>query len=1599
MRTLLVSPTLIFGMAALGVASSEPAAPILIGVAKTDITPNYAVRLSGYAVRPAEFDGVAQKIWAKALAIGSDEGDGPAVLLSVENCGMTQEIRTSVAKRLKKRAGVNDQRLVICVTHTHSAPCLTNWAPFLFGMDIPTEHQQQIDRYTHELTDKLVEVSLDALTRRKEGHLFWSRGEVGFAVNRRNIQSGTLSGFGVQEGGPVDHRLSMLIARDIHGELIAIVADYACHCTTVDGDFNQICGDWAGYAQEYIENDNPGAVALITIGCGADANPKSRGGIDVCQQHGRSLADEVSRLLRGPLEPVRATPECQFMTIDLPFDKLPTRDQWQERAKQRGPRGYHARKYLEQLDRGEKIPTTLSYPVATWTFGDDLAMVFLGGEVVVDYAIRFSEEFDGNRLWVTAYSNWVPCYIPSQRILREGGYEAEGAMTFYARPTRLAPSVEQLIVDTVQKLLPPRFYSKKKQANFPPPKSPEESLAAIVSPGISVELVAAEPLVVDPVAFDWGPDGQLWVVEMRDYPNGMGWRREGDPLGEPGGRIRLLDDIDGDGRYDKATVFLDRLSFPTGVKVWRDGILIAAAPEIIYAEDTDGDDRADKREVWYRGFGEGNQQHRVNGLRWGLDNWLHVANSDRGGMIQSLKTGDEVDVSGRDLRIRPDEGLLAATSGHTQYGRCRDDWGNWFGGNNSQPMWHYVLDEHYLRRNPHFAPPDVKKQVSIAPGAATVFPVSRTLARFNDLDRANRFTSACSQIIYRDELIRSGDQSQQMQSFVCEPVHNLVHREVVTRDGVTFTSRRPEHETESEFLASKDNWFRPVMVRTGPDGALWIADMYRFVTEHPKWIPKDWQGKLDIRAGDGRGRMYRVFPADAQPRPMPRLDRLDTAGLVAALESPNGWQRDMAQQMLIWHAGKEAIKPLQLLAQFGNRPQARLHALCTLDGLKSLQPQVIARALVDEHPDVRRQAVRLSESRFGERIEMTDELKATFAANGIQGTAGTVGELFLISSPVLIRTDRFTLLQCAYSMGEFKDAQPVAQLAKLAERWHDDPYLFAAIMSSIGKQNIREMIAELLGNDSRNDSGSDSRSCPPAADLIEAMLGQTAAFGDEKLVEHVLEELWKSSRTEPKLWHLSALVGLLDMLDRRKSFELNEAQRRLIVPLMEHARARIDDKSATDDERLVAVRLVGRPKFAGEKDAEALTRLLSPQTAPQIQSAAVAAIARIGAGREANRLLAGWQSHSPKIRSQILETLLSRKTWTDQLLDAVESEKIAASQIDAGRRQRLLSHEGDVIRRRAEKVFAGPATADRQQMIEAYTGALRLAGDASRGNQVFAKRCAVCHRLGDVGYAVGPDIAALTDKSPQAMLVAILDPNRAVEDKYLNYSVITRDGRQFTGILANETGNSITLRGNEGKETVVLRTDIDELFSSGKSQMPDGMEKEMSKQDMADMIAYVRSTGPPPRSFPGNRPKVVRPEENGTLRLLATTCKIYGPRLVFEQKYQNLGWWVREQDRAVWSLKVRQAGAYRVTLDYACAQDSAGSKYILTVAGQSLRGTVESTGIWDNYVQQEIGTILLPAGAAELVVRSDGSIKAELIDLRGVMLEPLSRSTATLEEP
>jgi putative membrane-bound dehydrogenase-like protein len=931
-------------------------------------------------------------------------------------------------------------------------------------------------------------------------------------------------------------------------------------------------------------------------------------------------------------------------------------------------------------------------------------------------------------------------------------------------------------------------------------KSPGAALRSMrVAPGFQVELAAAEPLVKDPIAFEWGADGKLWVVEMGDYPLGI------DGKGKFGGVVRFLEDTDGDFRYDKQTTFLDGLGFPTGVMPWRGGVLVACAPDIFYAEDRDGDGKADHREVLYTGFVEGNQQHRLNGFELGLDGWIYGANGDSGGVVRSLKTGKRTSINGRDFRFRPDTGEFEAESGQTQYGRHRDDWGRWFGNNNPNWAWHFVLAAADLGRNPLYASPDPRQTLE---PETRCYPASRTVMRFNDLNMANHVTSANSPTPYRDELFGPWFATS---LFVSEPVHNLVHRIVLEPDGATFRGRRGPNESESEFLASTDNWFRPTMLKTGPDGALWIADMYRYVIEHPEWIPDDWEKRLDLRAGSEEGRIYRVYPLDQQPRPIPRLDLLDTAGLVAALESPSGWQRDTAQRLLLHRNDPTAIKPLRTLASSTRRPKTRVQAIWTLSELGGLDEPTALEALVDSRPEVRSSVIA--------------------AVRPMVGASPKVASSMLMLAGDADPQVRF---QVALALGDWHDRRAGLALAQLARRDGHDAWMRAADLSS-ALPHLTTLLANLLG-------GSEVEAPAPA--LVEPLLALAGSLPDRSINEAVARSIGvpagQSGRYAP--WQLAAVAGLLEARHRsRKPLGLDLDQ--AFAGLWRAARGLLADDSAGEADRLAAVKLLGHSAARNLADRDLLVGLLRPQVAIALQQAAVAALGRTADPKLADLLVHDWRGHSPQVKGAIVDLLLSRSAWTTSFLRALEDGYVPAAELDPARRQRLLSRRDEKQKARAEAIFAHQAK-PRQAIVDSYRPVLSMKGDRAAGAALFDKLCASCHRLANHGVDVGPDLAALNDKSAESLLIAILDPNRAFEAKYASFTVATVDGRVLTGLIASESATSLTLRRQDGKDDVMLRSDIQEMAAAGGSLMPEGLEKDLKPRDLADLIAFLASSGP-----------------------------------------------------------------------------------------------------------------------------------------------------------
>ena len=958
------------------------------------------------------------------------------------------------------------------------------------------------------------------------------------------------------------------------------------------------------------------------------------------------------------------------------------------------------------------------------------------------------------------------------------------------------------------------------------PLGPAEAAKTIHIPErFTLELVVAEPLVLDPVSVAWGIDGKLWVAEMADYPLGL------DGKGKPGGRVRFLEDTDGDGTYDRSQVFLKEVPFVNGVLPWGKGVLATAAPDIIYAEDTDGDGKADIREKIFSGFSESNQQLRVNGLQRGLDNWVHCASgspSPRSGLnkgIVSAKTGEKHPVGTRDFRFLPDSGELDPLSGPTQFGRFRDELGNWFGCMNSYPVWHYVLPDRYLRRNTHVTPPDTRRQL-VLPRNPRVYPAKAPQKRFHSFEQTGRFTSACGPTIYRDELLYPRD--GKTHAFTCEPFHNLVQHNVLEEDGVSFRSHRDETEGPYDFFASTDRWCRPVMARTGPDGALWVVDMYRFIIEHPQFLTDVGREELEpfYRTGNDRGRIWRIYPDGKKPRSFPALTRMKPDALLDQLENPNGQVRDLAQRRIIEvgrdNAGfaKDAAALLsEAILKKERNAFCRLHSLWTLEGLNALDAGTVISALEDSHPGVRKAAVRLSE-RFSEsNSNITTKLAA------------------LVDDP-----HPHVRLQLAFSLGAFPADKTAAQaLAKLAPKDSGDAHFEAAVLSSVSETNMAPLIETALTVQDGNGG------------LIGKLLAVSVAFKNDDATRDGLKNILESDADDS--WKFGVVAGLLDALQQhRTSLEkLTEPDHKELLKgvrqLTRKARSVVADEKAKLAQRSIALKLLGRSADAKEKsgDVALLGSFLKSSASPGFQKDIIRHLGSLDSPDVAEVLLADWRHHLPRIRTEILGILPTRKEWATTLLDQVEAGKVPLAQLPPDVLFALRRGADKNSRARAVKLIAAQqaGTKSRAEVLKSWQPALKLVGDRKKGAEHFKAVCSTCHKLDGVGLEVGPNLASISDRRPEALLISILDPNAQLDSRYANYVATLKDGRIVTGYLAGETANSISLVAAGNIRTDVLRTDLKTLEGTNVSLMPEGLEAAMDHQAMADLISYIAKAGLP----------------------------------------------------------------------------------------------------------------------------------------------------------
>lgn len=447
----------LFLLLSFDIGIAKESAPIEVGVSRIDITPDHPVRLTGYGDRKNVFDSVEQKLWAKALVL-AQKGKPTMVWITLDLIGFHGSFADALFSRLVQKIGLKDRsQLVVSATHTHNGP-ETGVLVNIFGVTQPPNQLADIKLYHDGLLDKLEKLVVEAYSSRAQRNISWAVDQVNFAINRRVLENGKWKDFGEVPNGPVDHDLPVLRVTDQQGKIVALLINYACHGTTLVPEHNFVHGDWMGATQEVIEKKYPGSTVMVAIGCAGDANPSPRGEFVHVSQHAAAITDKIDKLIQsGKFTTLNSLPAGKMKMVELEFAHVPDAKEFVELSNLEGAPGLYARNCLAILAQGGSIPDTMLYPVHVWSFGNQLAIVFLGGEVVVDYSLRIKKEFNKQKIWINAYSNDVSTYIASKRLMGEGGYEVDGSMAYYSHPSRFTEDTEERIMKAIHELMPKEF--------------------------------------------------------------------------------------------------------------------------------------------------------------------------------------------------------------------------------------------------------------------------------------------------------------------------------------------------------------------------------------------------------------------------------------------------------------------------------------------------------------------------------------------------------------------------------------------------------------------------------------------------------------------------------------------------------------------------------------------------------------------------------------------------------------------------------------------------------------------------------------------------------------------------------------------------------------------------------------------------------------------------------------------------------------------------------------------------------------------------------------------------------------------------------------
>ncbi len=970
------------------------------------------------------------------------------------------------------------------------------------------------------------------------------------------------------------------------------------------------------------------------------------------------------------------------------------------------------------------------------------------------------------------------------------------------------------------------------------PVSPAESMRHISTPGgFRVELFASEPEIFKPICIAWDDRGRAWVAETVDYPN------EKHPDGQGNDRITICEDTDGDGKADKFTVFADRLSIPTSMVHARGGLIVSQAPEMLFLKDTDGDDKADVREVLFRGFSTDDTHAGPSNLRLGFDGWVYATIGYAG--FRGVVGGQRLEFRQGIFRFRPDGSkleFLTSSSNNT--------WGLGISETN-EIVYSTANGEHSsFLAIPNQAFESVRGW--LGKGNAPMFDHRNMhpITAFRQVDWFGQFTAGAGHALYTSR--RFPKSYWNRVAFICEPTGHLVHMCLMERQGSHYVT----HDRFNLF-ASTDEWTSPVAAEVGPDGAVWVLDWYNYIVQHnptPLGFETGKGNAYETPLRDkSHGRIYRVIDEQGGVGKPLNLASATPEQLVEALKNENMFWRLKAQWALV-ERGKDDVQP-RLAALVNDRSVdetgqnvAAIHALWTLQGLGVLaQPKPAARGVLEaaiRHPasGVRRAAV--------ETLPRTkDSVQAILNAKLLLDKDPMVRRASLLALSEMPSNDEagaaiYAMLKAPENAGD----RWIPLAATSAGARHDRGFLAAVLSDEQGpSEAVGKVVRIVAEHHARGDATDDlasllgrlKTSTPVAAEAFLA--GLKAGWPEGRVLK--LDD----ARTKDLVSLVDRLgpTGQLDLAALGNRWGIGERFENAMASLRERLSEEVADTEKPEKDRIEAARRLVQLKT----DRASLDRLLSEVTAkasPSLSSGLLDASAQSSSPVLGEILVERWGQFTPQLRRQALDILLRRPEWSRAMLDGLEKNVIAATDLSIEQSQQLSAHPDRALASRAKTLLSEGGrlpSPDRQKVLEQLLPLTEKTGNVAQGLEVFKKNCAKCHRHGDLGESIGPNLTGFAVHPKEKILTEVIDPNRSVEGNFRQYTIATADGRVYNGLLASETRTALELIDGEAKRHVILRDDIDEIVASTKSLMPEGFEKQISPSEFVDLLEFLTAKG------------------------------------------------------------------------------------------------------------------------------------------------------------